>query len=54
MKGVKIITGQVLFDSGLNSHLLETNPVCRVLGSLRKVEGLPSDGGKYLQCTFSW
>lgn len=53
MKGIKI-TGQVIFDSNLNSHLMETNHICWVLGSLRKVDGLPSNCGNYLQCTFSW
>lgn len=53
MKGIKI-TGQVIFDSNLNSHLMETNLICWVLGSLRKVDGLPSNCGNYLQCTFSW
>lgn len=52
MERIKVIPGQVLFDSDLDSHPVETNHVCKV-DSLRKVGGLPNNSGKHLQCTFS-
>jgi hypothetical protein len=42
---IKIAPVQVIFDSGLNGPWMETNLVCKVLDSLRKISGLPS--GKY-------
>lgn len=38
MEGIKIVSGQVIFDSDLNSHLIETDHACGILGSLRKVD----------------
>ena len=47
MEKIKIITDQDIFDSSLDRHLMETDHVCRVLSSLRKVSGLLSNSEKY-------
>lgn len=52
-EGIRI-TEQYRYDLSLKSHLNGDRSVCRVLGSLRKVGGLPTNGRQYLQGTFSW